>query len=310
MHLMPPTARTPRGNVPSAPDRLRALLAGEGCRALPCCFDALSARLIEQAGFPLTFMSGFAVSAARLAVPDAGLITVSEMLDQGRAICQAVSIPVIGDGDTGHGNPANVRRTVEQFGRAGFAGVMIEDQVAPKRCGHTGVKEVVSCAEALARIRAAVDARDAGAGPLILARTDARGALGLDEAIWRLRAFADLGADLLFLEAPRSEAEMARGCRKVPGVHMANLLAGGLTPILPPTRLAELGYRLAAYPLALLSVAGAAMQEALRELAAGRMPERQMDFAALRTLVGFDAYDRLLDTYVAPLGHSRPLTRT
>ena len=155
---------TARNNSPSAPDRLRALLAGPGCLTLPCCFDALSARLIEQAGFPLTFMSGFAVAAARLALPDTGLITVTEMLDQGRAICQAVSIPVIGDGDTGHGNPVNVRRTVEQFGLAGFAAVMIEDQVAPKRCGHTGVKEVVSRAEALARIRAAVEAR--GAAPV------------------------------------------------------------------------------------------------------------------------------------------------
>ena len=142
----------------SAPERLRTLLAGEGCLAMPCCFDALSARLIEQAGFPLSFMSGFAVSAARLALPDTGLTTVTEMLDQGRSICQAVTIPVIADGDTGHGNPANVRRTVEQFGLAGLAGVMIEDQLAPKRCGHTGVKEVVSRPESLARIRAAVDA--------------------------------------------------------------------------------------------------------------------------------------------------------
>lgn len=268
---------------------------------MPCCYDALSARLIEQAGFPLSFMSGFAVAATRLAVPDTGLITVSEMLDQGRAICQAVSIPIIGDGDTGHGNPVNVRRTVEQFGRAGFAAVMIEDQVAPKRCGHTGVKEVVSRSEALARMRAAVDARDASAsGPLILARTDARSALGFDEAIWRLQAFADLGADMLFLEAPRDEVEMARCCREVPGIHMANLLAGGLTPILPPARLAELGYRLVAYPLALLGVAVAALRTALSELASGRMPERQVDFATLRTLVGFDAYDRLLDAY-APL---------
>ena len=297
---MPPAAVTTRNNSPSAPDRLRALLAGTGCLIVPCCFDALSARLIEQAGFPLTFMSGFAVAAARLAVPDTGLITVSEMLDQGRAICQAVSIPVIGDGDTGHGNPVNVRRTVEQFGLAGFAAVMIEDQVAPKRCGHTGVKEVVSRAEALTRIRAAVEARDAGASPLILARTDARSALGLDEALWRLAAFADLGADILFLEAPRDEAEMARCCREVPGVHLANLLAGGLTPVLPPARLAELGYRLAAYPLALLAVAVAAQREALHELAAGRMPERQEDFATLRALVGFDAYDRLLDAYAAP----------
>ena len=268
---------------------------------MPCCFDALSARLIERAGFPLTFMSGFAVSAARLALPDTGLITVTEMLDQGRAICQAVDFPVIADGDTGHGNPANVRRTVEQFGLAGFAAVMIEDQLAPKRCGHTGVKEVVDRPEALARIRAAVDARDAGAGTLILARTDARSALGLDEALWRLAAFADLGADILFLEAPRDETEMARACREVPGVHMANMLAGGLTPILPPERLAELGYRIAAWPLALLAGAVAAMQETLADLAAGRVPTHQVGFADLRALVGFDAYDALLAGY-APGG--------
>lgn len=289
---------TPDPNpIPSPPDRLRALLAGDGFLTMPCCFDALSARLIEQAGFPLTFMSGFAVSAARLALPDTGLITVTEMLDQGRAICQAVSLPVIADGDTGHGNPANVRRTVEQFGLAGFAGVMIEDQLAPKRCGHTGVKEVVGRSEALARIRAAVDARDAGTGCLIMARTDARSALGLDEAIWRMRAYADLGADILFLEAPRDEAEMARFCREVPGVRMVNMLEEGITPILPPTRLAELGYRIAAYPLTLLSSAVAAMREALEALAAGRSPERRVDFATLRGIVGFDDYDRLLATY-------------
>lgn len=282
--------------------RLRDLLAAGDFLTMPCCFDALSARLVDQAGFPLTFMSGFAVSAARLALPDAGLITVSEMLDQGRGICQAVSIPVIGDGDTGHGNPANVRRTVEQFALAGFAGVMIEDQQVPKRCGHTGVKAVVGRTEALARIRAAVDARDQGADILILARTDARSALGLDEAIWRMRAFADLGADILFLEAPSNEAEMARFCRKVPGVRMVNMLEEGITPILPPARLAELGYRIAAYPLTLLASAVQAMREALKELAAGRIPERRVDFATLRSLVGFPGYDRLLATYEGPTG--------
>ncbi len=286
----------------SAPERLRTLLVGEGCLAMPCCFDALSSRLIEQAGFPLSFMSGFAVSAARLALPDTGLTTVTEMLDHGRSICQAVTIPVIADGDTGHGNPANVRRTVTQFGLAGFAGVMIEDQLAPKRCGHTGVKYVVERAEAVARIRAAVDARDAGAGTLIMARTDARSALGLEEALWRLAAFADLGADILFLEAPRDESEMARACRQVPGVHVANMLEGGLTPILPPARLAELGYRIAAYPLTLLAAAVAAMTDALQALAAGRMPERQVDFATLRGILGFDAYDRLLEQYATPVG--------
>lgn len=293
---MPITANPPQ----SAPARLRTLLAGGDFLSMPCCFDALSARLIEQAGFPLTFMSGFAVSATRLAVPDTGLITVSEMVDQGRAICQAVTLPVIGDGDTGHGNPANVCRTVEQFALAGFAGIMIEDQLAPKRCGHTGVKEVVGRAEALARIRAAVEARDGGAGTLIMARTDARSAMGFEEALWRLQAFADLGADILFMEAPRDETEMAICCRQVPGIHMANMLEGGLTPVLPPARLIELGYRIAAYPLTLLASAIAAMRSALHDLADGRMPERQADFATIRALVGFDDYDRLLERYGPP----------
>ncbi|UHD14275.1 isocitrate lyase/PEP mutase family protein [Thiocapsa bogorovii] len=282
-------------NEPAA--RLRTLLDCGDMLVMPCCFDALSARLIEQAEFPLTFMSGFAVSASRLALPDTGLISVTEMLDQGRNICEAVDIPVIGDGDTGHGNPANVRRTVDQYARAGFAGVMIEDQVMPKRCGHTGVKEVVDRDEAIRRVRAAVDARDAGAGTLIVARTDARSALGLEEALRRMQAFADLGADILFLEAPRDAAEMRRFCTEVPGIKMANMLEEGITPILPPTDLAEIGYRIAAYPLTLLSAAVFAMREALADLAAGRTPTRRVDFGTLRELVGFDAYDDLLKRY-------------
>ena len=287
----------------SAAQRLRLLLSAEGLRQMPCCFDALSARLVEQAGFALTFMSGFSVAAARAALPDTGLLTVTEMLDQGRSICEAVSIPVIGDADTGHGNVANVRRTATQFASAGFAGIMLEDQLAPKRCGHTGVREVVSRAEALARIRAAVAARDAGADLVIVARTDARSALAasegeaaaLDEAIWRLNAFADLGAEVLFLEAPRSVAEMERFCAQVPGWRMANMLEGGMTPLLPPQPLEAMGFKLAAYPLTLLACAAAAMQAALAELAAGRTPEARLDFASLRQLVGFDAYDALLD---------------
>jgi 2-methylisocitrate lyase-like PEP mutase family enzyme len=282
-------------NEPAA--RLRRLLDRGDMLVMPCCFDALSARLIEQAGFPLTFMSGFAVSASRLALPDTGLISVTEMLDQGRAICDAVRIPVIGDGDTGHGNPANVRRTVDQYARAGFAGIMIEDQVMPKRCGHTGVKEVVERDEAIRRVRAAVDARDAGAGTLIVARTDARSALGLDEALWRMQAFAELGADILFLEAPRDESEMRRFCSEVPGIKMANMLEEGITPILPPALLAQIGYGIAAYPLTLLSAAVFAMREALSELAAGRTPERRVDFRTLRELVGFNTYDDLLKRY-------------
>ncbi|MBM5807290.1 MAG: isocitrate lyase/PEP mutase family protein [Cyanobacteria bacterium M_surface_10_m2_179] len=288
--------------TPAPAQRLRALLDGDGCVVMPCCFDALSARLVERAGFPLTFMSGFSVAAARAALPDTGLLTVTEMLDQGRSICEAVQIPVIGDGDTGHGNPLNVRRTVQQFARSGFAGIMLEDQLAPKRCGHTGVKEVVGRDEALARIRAAVAARAEGADLVIVARTDARSALAashgeaaaLEEALWRLNAFADLGADVLFLEAARSEAELRRFCREVPGWRMANMLEGGITPLLPPTVLGEMGIRLAAYPLTLLSCAAAAMQDALKALQAGQTPERMLAFAELRELVGFDRYDAQL----------------
>ncbi len=283
----------------SPAERLRALIDAPGLRVMPCCFDALSARLIEQAGFELTFMSGFAVSASRLGVPDTGLISFGEMLDQGRNICAATRLPVIGDGDTGYGNALNVKRTVTSYAAAGFAGVMIEDQEAPKRCGHTRGKRVVSRAEALSRVRAAVDARDEGADILLMARTDARATDGLDEAIARSQAFADLGADILFLEGPRSESEMVAFCEAVPGPKMANLVEGGDTPLLPPARLEAIGYRIAAYPLTLLSAATSAMLEALEELAGGGQPAKRLDFERLRRIVGFDDYDAEAERYRA-----------
>ncbi len=278
-------------------EKLRALVAKPGILVMPCCFDALSARLVEEAGFPLTFMSGFAVSAARLALPDTGLISYGEMLDQGRNICSAVSIPVIGDADTGYGNALNVKRTVEGYARAGFACAMIEDQVAPKRCGHTAGKQVVERDEALARVRAAVDARDEGTGILVMARTDARATHGLDEALWRANAFADLGADLLFCEAPLDEKEMERVCRETSAPQMANLVEEGQTPLLPPARLEEIGYRIAAYPLTLLSAAAHAMQLALDALGRGDTPEGRLSFERLREIVGFDRYDAARQRY-------------
>ncbi len=287
--------------IPSAAGRLRMLLDQDRLLVMPCCFDAWSARLIEIGGFPLTFMSGFAVATARLGLPDTGLISYGEMVAAGRDICAAVRIPVIGDGDTGYGNALNVKRTVQGYARAGFAAVMIEDQRAPKRCGHTEGKAVVSRDEALRRIRAACDARDEGADILILARTDARASLGLDEAIARAGAFAALGADLLFVEAPRSEAEMAAICRDAPGRHLANMLEGGVTPLLPPARLAELGFALAAYPLTLLSAATRAMQDVLAVIEAGNDPTpRLVDFDQLRRLIGFADYDREVLRYADP----------
>jgi 2-methylisocitrate lyase-like PEP mutase family enzyme len=202
-----------------------------------------------------------------------------------------VSIPVIGDADTGYGNALNVKRTVRGFARAGFACAMIEDQVSPKRCGHTRGKQVVSRDEALARIRAAVDAREAGADVLIMARTDARAGHGIDEAIARGRAFSELGADIVFVEAPHSEAEMARVCREIPGPKMANLVEQGDTPLLSPAQLEELGYAIAAYPLTLLSAAMKAMIESLVAFKTGRHPDGLLEFDQLREIVGFDDYD-------------------
>jgi 2-methylisocitrate lyase-like PEP mutase family enzyme len=264
---------------------------------MPCCFDALSARLIAEAGFELTFMSGFGVSAARLGAPDTGLISYAEMLEQGRNICAASPIPVIGDGDTGYGNALNVKRTVRGYAQMGFAGVMIEDQVAPKRCGHTEGKQSVSREDALIRLRAAVDARDEGADIAIVARTDARATHGLDEALARARAFAELGADIVFVEALTSVEEMRRACASVNKPMLANMLEGGKTPILPPAELAALGYKLAAYPIALLSAAIFAMRTALAHLARGETPRELLSFAELRRVVGFDAYDAEADRY-------------
>jgi 2-methylisocitrate lyase-like PEP mutase family enzyme len=280
--------------------RLRSLLTEDRLHVMPCCFDALSARMIERAGFELSFMSGFAVSASRLAAPDTGLISFGEMLDQGRSICEAVNLPIIGDADTGYGNPLNVRRTVGAYARAGFAGVMIEDQVAPKRCGHTRGKAVVDRETSYQRIRAAVDAREAGEDILVMARTDARAGQGLAEAIERCRAFADLGADILFLEAPQSEAEMEALCRELPGLpKMANIVEDGDTPALPPARLEEIGFKIAAYPLTLLSSAARAMQEALDALAAGTPAPARLSFDELQELVGFREYDASLRAYQA-----------
>lgn len=271
-------------------DRLRGLLAQPELIKMPCCFDALSAKLIERAGFGLTFLSGFGASAARLGAPDTGLMSYGEVLDQARNAMQAISIPMIADGDTGYGNPMNVQRTVEGFARAGCAAVMIEDQMAPKRCGHTQGKSTVDRSEAIERVHAAIDAR-ASHDILILARTDARREHGLDEALARMEAFAGLGADILFVEEPYSIEEMTTICNAISGVHMANMLEGGQTPILPPDHLAEIGFSIAAYPLTLLSAAMKAMNAVLLDLAAGQPAEHHlMDFAELREQIGFEAY--------------------
>ncbi|MEC9434187.1 MAG: isocitrate lyase/PEP mutase family protein [Pseudomonadota bacterium] len=282
----------------TAPNALRALLAQDRLHVMPCCFDALSAKLIEQGGFGLTFMSGFAASASRIGAPDLGLMSYGEVADQARNICDAVSIPVIGDGDTGYGNAMNVRRTVRGFARAGCGAVMIEDQVAPKRCGHTPGKAVVGRAEAFDRIRAAVDAR-VDDDILILARTDARHEHGLAEAIARAEEFARLGADILFVEAPRTAAEMREVCEALPGPKMANIVEGGETPELSHAELRDIGYAIAAYPLTLMAAAMQAMTVALDQLRDDAPRDGLMDFAALREKIGFNDYYEASERYAS-----------
>ena len=278
--------------------KLRALLAEDRLNVMPCCFDALSAKLIAQEGFGLTFMSGFAASASRIGAPDLGLMSYGEVLDQARNICDAVDIPVIGDGDTGYGNAMNVKRTVAGFAKAGCAAVMIEDQVAPKRCGHTPGKAVVGRDEAFDRIRAAADARAEGADILILARTDARHEHGLAEAIERAQKFHDLGADILFVEAPKTEAEMRTVCSSLPGAKMANIVEGGETPDLPHAVLHDIGYAIAAYPLSLMAAAMKAMLGTLDALKHdGDRQEALLDFRSLRQRIGFDDYYRESEAY-------------
>ena len=278
--------------------KLRELISSGVFLPMPCCFDALSGKMIEQAGFNLTFMSGFAASASRIGAPDLGLMSYGEVVDHARNITDATSIPLIADGDTGYGNAMNVIRTVSGLAKAGCAGVLIEDQLAPKRCGHTPGKEVVGREEAFDRIKAAVDARENGDDILVMARTDANHTYGLTEALERAQKFHDLGADILFVEAPKNEEEMKQICSELPGCKMANIVEGGLTPNIPMTELNEMGYQIAAYPLTLLSASMRAMKNALANLKSDTPRDNDiLKFSELRDIIGFEEYYEISSQY-------------
>ena len=270
--------------------RSRELFERDQLDITPCCGDPLGAKLIEQAGFSVAFMSGFCVSAQRLGLPDTGLISSAEMIDQGRNIASAVSIPVIGDGDTGFGNALNIKRLVNSYAEAGLACIMLEDQASPKRCGHTQGKQVVSREEAIARIQAAVDARNEGADILLLSRTDARESLGLEEAIERGSQFHEIGADLIFIEAPQSLKEIQVVCQKGNGPQMVNILEGGKTPILSHDELQAMGFSIKAYPLTSLMASITAIQTSLQHLKTGKPETATMSFESLQKVLGFDHY--------------------
>ena len=279
-------------------DKLKSLLNQKGIVVMPGCYDALSAKLIEREGLNVGFMSGFAVSSTKLGMPDAGLISFSEMAEQVRNICNVTSIPIIFDGDTGYGNAVNVYRTVRGFADAGAAAIMIEDQKWPKKCGHTKGKDVVEADEANSRIKAAVDASKMNNKDiLVMARTDAIATRGLDDAIKRMQKFSELGADILFVEAIKSKEDMKRVIKEVPGHHMINLIEDGETPLLEINELEDIGFKIAVFPLTLMSASVKTMQESLKNMKNKIYNTNVSKFSDLRDIVGFNEYYDIEDKY-------------
>jgi carboxyvinyl-carboxyphosphonate phosphorylmutase len=270
----PVTARLTRR--PGGPARLRALLDSGQTIVAPGAFDPLSARLVEEAGFPAVYMTGFGTSAALIGRPDVGLLTMTEMAGNAGRIAACVDIPVIADADTGYGNPLNVIRTVGAYEAAGVAGIHIEDQVAPKKCGHMEGKLVIPAEEMVQKVRAAVEARTQP-DFVIIARTDARAPEGLERALQRGRMYRAAGADALFIEALTSEAEAREAIEAFPGVPLLfNWAEGGKTPPISLERVKELGYRIVIFPIAALLAATGGMRRILREIAQAGTPAAAM----------------------------------
>jgi 2-methylisocitrate lyase-like PEP mutase family enzyme len=264
------TARLTRR--PGGAARLRTLLDSGRTIVAPGAFDPLSARLVEEAGFPAVYMTGFGTSAAHIGRPDVGLLTMTEMADNAGRIAACVDIPVIADADTGYGNPLNVIRTVGAYEAAGVAGIHIEDQVAPKKCGHLDGKLVIPAEEMAEKVRAAVEARTQSEF-VIIARTDARAVEGLERSLQRARLYREAGADVLFIEALASEAEAEEAARAFPGVPLLfNWAEGGKTPPISLDRVKELGYRIVIFPISTLLAATAAMRRILQEITRAGTP--------------------------------------
>lgn len=280
--------------------RLRRLIEPGAGTLLPGAGNALTARFIQAAGFEAVFVSGAAVANTFLGAPDIGLTTATELVDHVAAIRDAVDLPIVVDADTGFGNAINAGRTVRLLERAGANAVMLEDQTFPKRCGHFDGKSVVPTGEMVGKLRAAVDARH-DASMVILARTDARAVEGLDGALERARRYRDAGADLLFVEAPRSVDELAAIPREVPGRHVCNMVVGGRTPLLPREALARLGFAAILYANAALQAQMQATRAVLAHLRTNGSIEGAeamlMDFAERQRALGHDDVSALERRY-------------
>lgn len=267
---------------------IRQALRAQGQLIMPGVYDALSAKIAARAGFEVIFITGYSLSATLLGEPDFGLLTQSEVVGAAQRICAVVDTPVIVDADTGYGNAINVMRTVQDLIRAGAAGMFLEDQVWPKRCGHMKGKQVIALDEQLKKLRAAVEAKQGG-DFFIVARTDSRQALGLTEAITRGLAFKEAGADAIFIEAPESKEEMKEIAHQVPGPLVANMLERGVTPLMGPKELKELGFDLIVWPLAPLYSAAQSLTEVYTTLR-----RDGSTLAILDRLMPFDDFNRIV----------------
>jgi 2,3-dimethylmalate lyase len=282
--------------------RLRQMLAEPGIIVAPGAYDGFSARLIEAAGFRAVYMTGAGTAGSHLGQPDLGLTTLTEMATHAAHLASAVSLPLIADADTGYGNVLNVVRTVREYERAGVAGLHIEDQVAPKKCGHIAGKQVIPAREFADKIRAAAEYRT-DPDLVIIARTDARAIHGLDDAIERAGLYAEAGADVIFVEAPETEAEIERVAREVKTPLLANMVAGGKTPSLTVSHLERLGFKLVIFPGLCMSAAVTAIEAALRHLKA--MGTDRTDGPVLSPMdifkrVGFDWWHEVEQRFSRP----------
>lgn len=271
--------------------RFREFLEKPGIIRSLGAHDVFTARLIEAAGLETVFLGGFGTSASLLGLPDVGLLTLTEMADAVRRTAQRVAIPVVADGDTGHGDLHNVVRTVREFEHAGAAGILLEDQVTPKRCGHFEGKQVIPSGEMVLKLRAALSARE-DPDFIIVARTDSRAVEGFEAALARANRYGQAGADVCFIEAPKSRQELERIPREVHHPMLVNMLTGGVTPILSVDELDHLGYKIVVCPIESLLVAGTAIQRLIKTLLArGRVdlsPGEMMTFDQVKEVLGLD----------------------
>lgn len=268
--------------------RFRRLVEAKEILVLPGAHDALAARLIEQTGFQALMAGGYSATATLLGQPDTGQLGMTEMAEFYARLCDATALPVFADGDTGYGNVTNVARTVRAYERAGVGGLFIEDQVAPKRCGHMAGKAVIPAEEMVGKVKAALDAR-VDPDLVIMARTDALTVNGIDDAIERAVLYREAGADLIFVESPRNVSEMRRICREVDAPLMANNVEAGLTPLLTAAELQEIGYAAVMFPVAATYTVARSLSELF-----GALRKDGTTAAQRRRMIAFDAFNDLV----------------